>query len=80
LQDGDIAEAVGAGSLGDQFGGGVKSLRAALAVKARDTFEVALGGFTGEFLGKCGHVFFREERRFLGDSGERSQQKREDEA
>jgi len=79
LQNCNIAQAVSAGALGDQLRRRVKSLRAALAVKARDTFEVALGGFTGEFLGKCGGVFFREERRFLRDSGERSQQKREDE-
>src|SRR5580692_8504982 len=76
LQDRDIAQAVSAGALGDQFTGRVKSLRAALPVKARNAFEVALGGFAGEFLRQRGNILFRKQRRLLrrcGGTEEREQ-------
>src|SRR5580704_15944620 len=76
LQDRDIAQAVSAGALGDQFSGRVKSLRATLAVKARDAFEVALGGFAGEFLCQRSYILFRKQRRLLrrcGGTEERQQ-------
>src|SRR4029077_13872718 len=69
-----------AGTFGDQFGGGVESLRAALAVEAGDAFEIALGGFAGEFLGERGDVFFRKECTFLRDGGGRSQQEQRGDA
>ena len=76
LQDRDVAQAVSAGALGDEFSGGVKSLRAALPMKARDAFEVALGGFAGEFLRQRGNILFRKQRRLLrrrGGTEEREQ-------
>jgi hypothetical protein len=44
----------------------VKSLRATLPVKARNAFEVALGGFAGEFLVERGDDGGVKQRRFLG--------------
>ena len=35
----------------------MESLRAALAMEARDAFEIAFGDFAGEFLGERGDVF-----------------------
>src|SRR5207344_1490080 len=53
--------AVSAQALGDEFCGGMKTLRAALPVQARQTFEIALGGFAAELVSEGGDVFFREQ-------------------
>src|SRR5580704_18383066 len=70
LEDLHVGEAVGAGAFGDDFGGGVESLRAALAMEAGDAFEIAFGDFAGEFLSERGDVAFAEEGR-LGGGGKR---------
>jgi hypothetical protein len=65
LENGDVGKAVGAEAFGDEFSGLVETFRTALTVEASDAFEVALGGFAGEFVGEGGDVLFGEERRFL---------------
>jgi hypothetical protein len=50
LQDGYVAEAVGTGTFGDEFGSGVRELGAALLVMASGAFEIAFGGFAAGFI------------------------------
>src|SRR5580704_9865325 len=72
LEDLHVGEAVGAGTFGDDFGGGVEALRAALTMEAGDAFQITLGDFAGEFLGEGGDVFFGEEGWLLGEGRERA--------
>ncbi len=75
FEDLHIAQAIGPCPLRDQFGRRMKSTRSALAMIAHDAFEIALRGFTGEFLCQHGDIFFRKQRRLLrGSSGEQTRQ------
>ncbi len=77
LEDLRVGESVGAGAFENDFRGGVKSLRAALAMEAGDPFEIAFGDFAGEFLSKGTDIFFGEQRR-LGSGGESSGEEESD--
>ena len=47
----------------------METLRAALAMKARQTLEISLGGLTAQLVGERRYLGFGEQRRCVGRRG-----------
>jgi hypothetical protein len=60
-----LAEAVGPRPLRHQLSRGMKSLRAPLAMKSRQAFQVSLGGFAADLVGERCHDGLGEQGRRL---------------
>ena len=48
-----MAQAIRAGAFGNQLRGGVKALRAALAMQTGQPFEISFRGFAAHLIGEC---------------------------
>ena len=64
----NVTQAIRARAFRNQFRSRVKSLRAALPVKARQTLQVALGGLAAQFVRECRDLRGREQRRRMRQS------------
>src|SRR5579859_5537579 len=66
LQNRHVAQPVCPQPLRDQLRRRMKSLRPALPVEPRDSFEIPFGSLPAQLIRQRRHIFFLQERRFLG--------------